>query len=264
MSDLLKIALVQSQIHWQNTAKNLKYLDNFLSSNNNSDLIVLPEMFNTGFSMNPQEIAMPDNGGEVLSWMKEKAQETHSALIGSVAVKIQDGFVNRLYFVTPEGNVSYYDKRHLFRMAGENEHYINGEEKCIVEYKGWRINLQICYDLRFPVWSRNSYHKGTYDYDVLIYVANWPQPRAQAWRSLLQARAIENLAYAVGVNRVGEDGNGFKYCGDSRVFNYLGDRLDQMQSDTQMVDVITLQKEDLIKFRKKFPTGLDADKFELF
>ena len=263
MPNELNIVLVQSDIIWQNTSENLHHLDKLLSSIRDSDLIILPEMFNTGFSMNPEQISMPTNGGEVVEWMKGKAKKFNAAVMGSVAVKEGKGFYNRLYFVQPSGEVTFYNKRHLFRMAGENAQFVNGNKRLIVEYKGWKICPQICYDLRFPVFSRNTYKNNEYDYDLLIYVANWPEVRSAAWTSLLQARAIENLAYSVGVNRVGEDGNSFKYSGDSRCFNYSGERLDGMNSRKEMIQIVELNKEALIKFRKKFPTGLDADDFQI-
>ena len=263
MPNELNIALVQSDIIWQNTSENFHHLDKLLSSVKDSNLIILPEMFNTGFSMNPEQISMPENGGEVVEWMIRKAKDSSAAIIGSVAVKEKEGFYNRLYFVQPNGEITFYNKRHLFRMAGENAQFLNGEDRLIVEYKGWKICPQICYDLRFPVFSRNTYKENAYDYDVLIYVANWPEARSLAWRRLLQARSIENLCYTVGVNRVGEDGNSFKYSGDSRCFNYSGERLDEIDSKQEMIQLIKLDKEALIKFRKKFPTGLDADDFQI-
>lgn len=263
MADSLNISLVQFDIFWQNTSKNLSHLSNLLDQISETDLIVLPEMFNTGFSMSPSENAMPDTGGEVLEWMKRKSSQLSSAIVGSFAVKGKEGFFNRLYFVQPNGETSFYNKRHLFRMAGENDQFVNGTERVIVDYKGWKICPQICYDLRFPVFSRNTYTENNYDYDLLLYVANWPQARSTAWRVLLQARSIENLCYAVGVNRVGEDGNSFQYLGDSRCFNFLGEQLNINSSNSEFVETISISKEDLIKFRKKFPTGLDADRFEL-
>lgn len=263
MSNTLNITLVQSNIIWQDTRQNLNHLDDLLQKVDNSDLIILPEMFNSGFSMNPKETAMPSNGGKVLEWMKITASKLGAALVGSFAVESNEAYYNRLYFVKPGGEVDYYDKRHLFRMAGEKDHFLNGDNRLIVDYKDWKICPLICYDLRFPVWSRNTYKNHVYAYDLLLYVANWPKPRAKAWQSLLQARSIENLCYTVGVNRVGVDGNEMEYTGDSRLFNYLGDRLDDFNEGKEEVKTITIYKDELLKFRKKFPTGLDADDFQL-
>lgn len=263
MTDYLNISLIQSDIIWQDTQANLEHLDGLIKATLQSDIIVLPEMFNTGFSMNPEQVAMPEDGGQVLEWMKSKSIKLNSAIVGSVAVKEGEGYYNRLYFVEPSGDISIYNKRHLFRMAGENNHFINGEERIIIEYKGWKICPQVCYDLRFPVWSRNTYNNNQYDYDVLLYVANWPAVRSDAWTSLLKARAIENLSYTIGVNRVGQDGNKINYSGNSRCFNFLGERIDSSNLDEEEVLSVSIEKEPLLKFRKKFPTGLDADKFEL-
>lgn len=263
MQSRLNIALVQSDLVWQNTQKNLSVFEDLFQSISKTDLIVLPEMFNSGFSMHPESFAEVESGGKVVEWMKRMAVKHSSALIGSVAVKWKDKFLNRLFFVDSNGSIQTYDKRHLFRMAGENKGFEAGHNKLIVTCKGWKICPLVCYDLRFPVWSRNQYTDGVYDYDLLIYVANWPSVRTDAWQTLLKARAIENLSYTVGVNRVGEDENGFAYSGDSRCFSFTGERLENIESNKISITQIELDKDDLNSFRRKFPTGLDADTFKI-
>ena len=187
----------------------------------------------------------------------------NAAIIGSIVVKEGENFYNRLFWVEPEREYQFYDKKHLFRMAGEHKYYSEGKERLIIKYKGFKICPMICYDLRFPVWSRNIDKDNHPVYDCLIYVANWPKPRTDAWVSLLKARAIENQAYVIGVNRVGVDGNGVKYSGESRVFDPKGNRLDQFSSDQEQVGVISLDKKELVDFRNKFPVSLDADRYKI-
>ncbi|MFN3901247.1 MAG: amidohydrolase, partial [Alishewanella aestuarii] len=213
----LRVAMLQTELVWQDTAANLQALSQQLAAAPAADLLVLPEMFASGFSMDSAGIAEREPG-PALSWLKQQAAHYQSAIAGSLAVRTADGhYVNRLYFVTPDGAVQSYDKRHLFRMAGEHQAYAAGQQRVIVNWQGWRILLQVCYDLRFPVFSRNLG-----DYDAIIYVANWPAPRSRAWWLLLQARAIENQAYVFGCNRVGQDANGLNYRGDSLIVDYLG------------------------------------------
>jgi predicted amidohydrolase len=219
-------------------------------------VVVLPEMFATGFSMS--ETGAEIGKGPALQWMQVQANRLGALVIGSLKVKQQSSFYNRLYAVHPDGSYSSYDKRHLFRMGGEHEFYQSGDQQVIVFYKGWNIVLFICYDLRFPVWSRNV----SMAYDAAIYVANWPVPRANAWRTLLQARAIENLAYVVGVNRVGTDANELAYSGDSLLVDFKGDLLLDLKSADQIL-TSELSLDSLAEFRAKFPAHLDADSFSL-
>ena len=219
----MRIAIVQYDIIWESPEGNLEKLSEILRSINKVDLIVLPEMFSTGFSMSSVRISEP-GGGKAFHWMKSISNEIGSVLVGSLAVEENGAYFNRLFWV--DGNkVQSYDKRHLFRMAGEHENYKEGKSRLIVEYKGWKFCPQICYDLRFPVWSRNRWEDGKAEYDCSIYIANWPAVRSAPWVALLQARSIENQAYVIGVNRVGKDGNGIEYSGHSRVFDPRGKEL---------------------------------------
>lgn len=252
----MKIAALQTPLYWQDRDANLAHFDSLLSSVSEADLIVLPEMFTTGFSMAPEQIAEPAKG-PTLDWLRTIARQRGVAITGSVAVRDQGKHYNRLYWVSPEGEC-HYDKRHLFRMAGEHKHYSAGSERKIVEYRGFRICLQVCYDLRFPVFCRNRN-----DYDLLIFVANWPASRRHAWSSLLTARAIENQSFVVGVNRVGEDGNGIEYSGDSVILDFLGQPLAQTKPHTPAILEAEISLADVQTFREKFPAMLDADDFEL-
>ncbi|MEE2025526.1 amidohydrolase [Alkalimonas mucilaginosa] len=252
----VKVAAVQCRLHWQDPKANRQQLAGQIAALSGQDLIVLPEMFTTGFSMDSAAVAEPA-GGESLNWLKQQAALSGAALCGSVAVTEQGRYYNRLYFVTPEGQYFQYDKKHLFRMAGEHDAYQAGTDRVIVPWRGLRFCLQICYDLRFPVFSRNRN-----DYDVLIYVANWPAPRRLAWRTLLAARAIENQCYVIGCNRIGSDGNGVEYSGDSLLLDYLGQSLVD-GADRAAVLAAELDGAALQQFKDKFPAYLDADGFEL-
>lgn len=255
MSQNLKTTIIQSSLHWQDREANLlMFEEKIMSIKEETDLIVLPEMFTTGFTMEVE--ANAENGDYTLSKMIEWSLIKNAAICGSVIVKENDNFYNRLYFVKPDGSYHQYDKRHLFRMAGEDEHYSAGNEKIIIDYKGWKICPLICYDLRFPVWSRNVNNA----YDILIYVANWPAPRSSAWRTLLKARAAENLAYCIGVNRVGKDDNGMDYCGNSATIDFKGDCLFENENK-EIIHTEKLDKEALNSYREKFPAHLDADSF---
>lgn len=257
MSDLtlLQVAVLQTALVWQDAAANRRQLAQQLQQIS-ADLIVLPEMFSSGFSMQSDVIAEPE--GETLAWLKQQAAQCGAALCGSVATRTERGCVNRCYFVTPQGSVSYYDKKHLFRMAGEHQAYVAGEQRVVVQYRGWRLLLQVCYDLRFPVFSRNRN-----DYDVALYVANWPAARAHAWRTLLQARAIENQAFVLGSNRVGTDGNGVDYSGDSLIVDYRGQPVAELATATAGVLHAGLDYAQLMQYRQQFPAHLDADPFQL-
>lgn len=259
MSDIarpLNVALLQTALAWQNPQANRQQLAEQISRIEDVDIIVLPEMFTTGFSMQSQDIAEPE--GDTLNWLKHLAQQIGAALVGSVATLTDKGCVNRCYFVTPEGQVTAYDKKHLFRMAGEHQAYVAGDQRVVVSWRGWRLLLQVCYDLRFPVFSRNCQ-----DYDVALYVANWPAARRHAWRTLLQARAIENQAFVLGCNRVGTDGNAVQYSGDSLIIDYLGQVVAEKAVAQPAVLRATLDYAQLKQYRQQFPAHMDADAFVL-
>ncbi len=256
MSKSIKIALVQSPIIWEKPSQNREFFSLKIKSvSEDVDLIVLPEMFTSGFTMSPER--MDENEGVItVKWMQEKAKEQNAAITGSI-VETENGYhYNRLYFVEPNGNISKYDKRHTFTLAGENEKYEAGKDHLIVEYKGFKICPMICYDLRFPVWSRN-----TFDYDILMFVANWPKPRVGAWDTLLKARAIENMCYCIGVNRVGVDEKGLEYVGHSAVYDVLGKQL--VYSAEEEILETTINKEHLIEIRNKLRFLEDRDQFKL-
>ena len=252
----LSVTLIQCELAWEQPADNRQQIGNIIGGLDEiPDLIVLPEMFTTGFSMNALANAEKP-GGATEQWLRELAQRHDCALTGSIAVEAGEGVYNRMLFSTPEG-VQHYDKRHLFRMAGEHKRYRAGQHRVVVTWRGWRILLQVCYDLRFPVWSRNLG-----DYDMLLYVANWPGRRRSAWQALLRARAIENLSYVLGVNRVGSDGNGVNYSGDSVALDFLGNPLNN-EHGGDSVETVVLDRALLEDFRESFPAHLDADGFEL-
>jgi omega-amidase len=252
----LKVSLVQRQLAWEQPADNRRQIsDTIAALPATSDLIVLPEMFTTGFSMNALANA-EEPGGQTGQWMQELATRHDCAVTGSIAVRIGEAVYNRMLFVTP-GNSYHYDKRHLFRMAGEHKRYAAGNDRVIVPWRGWRILLQVCYDLRFPVFSRN---RG--DYDLALYVANWPSTRATHWRQLLIGRAIENLACVVGVNRIGSDANGLDYSGDSLAVAADGELLVDMM-EREAVETVCFDADKLGRYRAKFPFAADADDFVL-
>ena len=260
----LNITLIQTHLHWQNVGANLAMLEEKLwQIDGRTDLIVLPEMFNTGFSMETKKLAEPMNF-TTLKWMKQMAAQMKAVITGSFIVKENDQYYNRLVWMQPNGEFSMYDKRHLFRMANEHDYFSPGRERLIVDLQGWKICPMICYDLRFPVWSRNlaGQKAGSMDFDVLVYVANWPAARVNAWDTLLQARAMENLCYTVGVNRIMEDGNGIAYNGHSQVNTPKGERPCFLE-DGEVIKSISLSHNALSKFREKFPAYLDADQFKL-
>jgi len=257
MSDI-KITLIQTALYWEDPNKNLDMFTAYLTGIMDSpDLIVLPEMFNTGFSMAAEKLAESMEGRSI-SWLAAAAAEQNCPVVTSLIIKETDGYFNRLIWMRQDGSYACYDKRHLFRMAGETRFFKAGKQRQIIELKGWRFCPQICYDLRFPVWSRN---RG--DYDCLIYVANWPALRSFAWKSLLPARAIENQAYVIGVNRVGQDGHGVEFSGDSAVFDPQGRKISRIEPDQQTVATVTLDHLKLIDFREKFQVGLDQDDFDM-
>jgi omega-amidase len=254
----LKISLIQSPLHWESPDANMAMFEEKIwKIREQTDIIILPEMFTTGFTMHARELAEPMNY-KACKWMKQQAAQTKAVVTGSVIIKENGKYFNRLLWVEPDGQFFHYDKRHLFRMAEEDKTFFAGNKKLIREVKGWKIFPLICYDLRFPVWSRNVGN----EYDLLIYVANWPQARSTAWKTLLKARAIENLSYCVGLNRVGEDAKGISYSGDSQLINYKGEELFNA-ADEECIHTISLNYDELKAFREKFPADLDADKFEI-
>jgi omega-amidase len=256
----LRITLVQQSLAWQNPAANREHFDALLAPlTSNTDLIVLPEMFPTGFSMDVEKLHEPVNG-PTKGWLEAKARELNAAITGSLIVKDGDDYYNRLLWAAPTGEVFHYDKRHLFRMAKEHNHFTpGGSEALSVEWRGFKVCPLVCYDLRFPVYSRR---RPALEYDLLIYVASWPAARRQAWRALLKARAIENQAFVAGVNRIGQDGNGIGYSGDSVVHDYLGESLGELAGESA-VTTVELDGEALHAFRERFPAHLDADRFTL-
>jgi omega-amidase len=259
----LSIALIQSPLHWQQPdANRAMFEEKIWQLSPMVDVVILPEMFTTGFSMEAQQLAEPMNT-HTTRWMKQMAAQKGAVITGSFIINDGGKYFNRLLWVYPDGQVLAYNKRHLFRMAGEHQHYAAGSERIICEWKGWRICPLICYDLRFPVWSRN-FIAGTKDpaYDLLLYVANWPAARVNAWDALLTARAIENLAYVAGVNRTGSDGLGIAYNGHSAVVDGRGISLIDLQ-ETEQSKEVTLSASSLMQLREKFPAFLDADDFNL-
>ena len=257
----MDICILQRSLDWHHPAANRDGFQAMMEASEKSDLFILPETFTTGFSNDVEELA-EDMDGPSVEWMVDMAKAQKAAVCGSIIIRSEGGIYNRMIWARPDGDIEYSDKRHLFRMADEHLHYNAGQDRRVVEWMGWRILLLVCYDLRFPVWSRNRYAKGTYEYDLVIYVANWPSPRHSAWETLLRARAMENLSPAVGVNRIGTDGNGIKYLGGSTIIDHLGQhvtRLDDMEAAGRGVLDISAIRE----FRKRFPTGMDADEFSL-
>jgi len=268
----LAITTIQTNLHWEDKAANLQmFADKILSIKEKTEIIVLPEMFSTGFSVFPEKLAETMDG-DTVNWMKEIAAKKKAIVTGSLIIKeptnIPAGrqyYFNRLVWMLPNGQCGIYDKRHRFAFAGEDQHYTAGNKRLIASVNGWRINLQVCYDLRFPVWARQSVNPGNAEaseYDVLVYVANWPETRSTAWKTLLRARAIENQCYVVGVNRVGTDGNDKYFSGDSMVIDPLGEILYHRKDDEEICTT-TLNKEHLQTVREKFPFWKDADKFEI-
>lgn len=252
----MKITLVQSRPEWMAPERNRSALTAVLRSAGPADLFILPEMFATGFCVEPCGVAEPE-GGPTLQWMARVAAERNAALVGSVAVECGGRFYNRLYLVEPDGEVHAYDKRHLFGYGGEQRYFTAGGRRVVVPFRGVRILLQVCYDLRFPVWARN---RG--DYDLAVYVACWPASRREAWKILLQARAVENQCYVAGVNRVGDDPR-CTYAGDSRVIDPYGKVLAACAEGGADCVSVTIDREALERFRKKFPVLDDADAFTL-
>jgi omega-amidase len=259
----LKVTLIQSTLHWEDKASNLSMLENKIAGfKERTHLVILPEMFSTGFSMNPEQLA-ENMEGHTIAWMKKTANDNKVILTGSMIAEEGGNYYNRLVWMLPNGNYGIYDKRHLFAFAEEDSHYTSGTKRLVASVNGWKVNLLVCYDLRFPVWARQQFDEnGSFEYDVLVYVANWPERRNTAWKSLLQARAIENQCYVIGVNRVGKDENDIYYSGDSMVIDPLGEILYQKAHEEDVATVI-LDRDHLEAVRKKFPFWRDADNFDI-
>ena len=274
----LTITTIQTDLKWEDKAANLRSLEEkIISIPGNTEIVVLPEMFSTGFSMRPQALAERMDG-PTLAWMRSVAARRRVILTGSVIIEEEGSFFNRLIWMLPNGEYGYYDKRHRFAYAGENEQYTAGHKRLVTSVKGWKILPLVCYDLRFPVWSRQTPAPtddeaglpvappppgdSALEYDVLLYVANWPERRSLAWKTLLQARAIENQSYVVGVNRVGNDGNNIYHSGDTMIIGPLGEILYHGEAKEELF-TLTLRKETLLEVRQRFPFWRDADKFSI-
>jgi omega-amidase len=258
MKDQLKIALIQSNLVWENPKQNRKnFKEKIKDITKPVDLIILPEMFTTGFTMNALECAETMNGKTVL-WLQKRAANKNAAIMGSLIIEEDGEFYNRLLFVHPNGHIDIYDKKHTFTLVGEDKVYTSGSQKLIVDYKGFKICPLVCYDLRFPVWARN-----VEDYDVLIYVANWPKPRIIAWDALLKARAIENMCYCVGVNRVGEDHQENEYSGKSAVYDILGNSISSIKPNKEQTEIVILERNHINFYRNKLKFLNDKDRFTL-
>jgi len=259
----LTVSLIQGDTRWLDSEANQRYYrERVLSLETKSDLIVLPETFLSGFTNDVLHASSPMDGAG-LTWLASLAAEARAVVAGSLVVVDAGKYYNRLLWMRPDGHLNYYDKRHLFRMSGEHQHYTAGSALPVFQVKGWKILPQVCYDLRFPAWSRNRANQGAQvgmEYDLVVYVANWPAARRHAWRTLLRARAIENLSYCIGVNRVGTDGNGLAYSGDSAVIDPLGEALVELGAVEENVTV-TLDPDVLLKHRERFPAWMDADHF---
>lgn len=266
----LKITIIQSNLYWENIDQNLDMFSQKISSiKEKTDLIILPEMFTTGFTMNAKTCA-EDPMGKTMQWLRAKASEKNCVITGSMIIKdkapsasektLGEAFYNRLIWMQPDGTSEHYNKRHLFRLADEEKTYSTGNKKIVMEINGWKICPLICYDLRFPVWSRRTKQE---DYDLLLYVANWPERRIHAWKQLLIARSIENQSYVAGVNRVGNDGNGMNHPGFSSVIDFKGEQLSKSIPGDEFVETVSLDKEVLLDFRKHFPFDRDADEFRI-
>lgn len=253
----MKTALIQSPLYWEDPKQNRDYFEKKMQTvTEDSDLIVLPEMFTSGFTMRPENVAETMQG-ETITWLKVMAKTKNAAITGSLVIMEKGKFYNRMVFVFPSGEIQFYDKKHLFTLAGEEKVYTSGVQKIMVDYLGWKICLQVCYDLRFPVFSRNSE-----DYDLLIYVASWPKIRINAWDALLKARAIENMAYAIGVNRIGQDHSGYEYTGHSQVVDFLGNYI---VAPVELESILygELHKQKMLQTREKLGFLNDRDAFEI-
>ena len=263
MSDSLKCTLIQTELLWEDIEGNLNLLSSQIKEMEEpTDLIILPEMFTTGFSMTPGDLA-EDMNGQTVEWMKHIAEKSNATIMGSCIIKDGDHYFNRFISVGVDGIVSFYDKKHLFTLAGEDEEYSSGNTRLVLEINGWKISPFICYDLRFPVWARSRKNDiSAYEYDLLIYVANWPAPRINAWDTLLKARAIENQTYCIGVNRLGKDGNNLEYPGHSIICDFAGNLVDDLKS-ANVIKTISLKRAPMEEFRNRFPFQSDGDDFKI-
>jgi predicted amidohydrolase len=257
MSDSLLVSLIQTNLIWENPSANRLYFESVIKKIKSTHLILLPEMFTTGFTMNTKLAETMQ--GETVNWMKKLAKSKKAVIAGTIIIKEKLKYYNRFIWVSPTGEIFTYDKRHLFSMANENKYYTAGAEKIIIHYKGWKICPLICYDLRFPIWSRNTNN----EYDLLLYTANWPKPRVNAWSKLLEARAIENQCYVIGVNRVGKDGLKKEYTGKSAAIDAKGYKINKSNSRFTTIETVKLNLKELKDFRKKFPLVNDADSFTI-
>lgn len=266
MSDIVNITLVQADLIWEDEVANLKKFDHLLSQiHPQTDIVILPEMFATGFTMNVKKFNKPV-GNQPFEWLKKKSAELNKIIVGSLLTEAEGKYYNRMYWMRPDATFEYYDKRHLFQMGDEDKVMTAGNRKVFVAYKNRRFQLQICYDLRFPVWVKNNYDKktGQYDYDAIIYVANWPETRKQAYTTLLKARAIENQSFVIWVNRVGVDAKNIAYSGDSQVLDPHGNSLIQATSSKEEIISLTIDFSVVDKLRNAFNAGQDWDRFKFF
>ncbi|PWG06056.1 amidohydrolase [Polaribacter aquimarinus] len=257
MQNELNVVGIQADLAWEDSEKNITFFEHQINLLKNVDLVILPEMFTTGFTMHPEKVAEKMNGKSV-SWMKKMTQKHSFAICGSLVIAENNNYYNRFVFVHPSGKIETYDKRHSFTLAGEDKVYNSGTHKLIVTYKGWKICPLICYDLRFPVWARNREN-----YDLLIYMANWPVARIKAWDTLLKARAIENMTYVIGVNRTGKDANNYEYSGNSLIVDYLGEEVSSLENNKIGIIKAILNKPQQNKIREKLGFLNDKDVFKI-
>lgn len=258
----LTVSTIQTNLFWEDKKSNLQQLEEKINSLfQKTEVVILPEMFTTGFSMNPSVLAEPMDG-PAIEWMRRLSMQNRVILTGSLIIEEGGKYYNRLVWMMPNGEHGHYDKRHLFAFSGEDKEFSSGNKRLITSVKGWKLNMLVCYDLRFPVWARQSSPGKQYEYDVLVYVANWPERRSHAWKTLLCARAIENQCYVIGVNRVGRDGNDIYYSGNSLVIDPMGEVLYHM-ADEEDIFTITLEKDRLEEVRSKYPFLKDADDFRI-
>ncbi|MGE5383769.1 MAG: amidohydrolase [Omnitrophica WOR_2 bacterium] len=259
----INITIVQAPLVWADKQANLKHFTSVLAKlGHSTDLVVLPEMFATGFVTLPEEVN-ENMDGLVMNWMKDSAAKLNSVITGSIAINENGSYYNRLIWMRPDGSYEQYDKRHLFRMGNEHLHFSQGKKQLVVELKGWKIKPLVCYDLRFPVWSKNRLLNDVYEYDLLVYVANWPARRSFVWETLLAARAMENQVYCVGVNRIGKDGRGIPHKGGSVILDYKGKLITGCADDEAETLTRTLDYGALESYRESFKVALDWDTFEI-
>jgi predicted amidohydrolase len=259
----LTMTLIQPDLVWEDKHSNLQKFDDFFQKiDRKTDLVVLPEMFNTGFIIDQRSLA-EDMNGPTVAWMAKQSATLKSVITGSLVILENGNYFNRLVWMQPDGNFKTYDKRHLFHPGNEHEQFSQGKEKLVVDLFGWKICPLVCYDLRFPVWSKNTWKNGTYEYDILLYMANWPAARSYAYRQLLIARALENQCYVVAVNRVGIDGKGTNHQGDSTIIDFKGKHLLEIAPDEEGMETLTLSYDQLVDFRKGFTVGMDWDGFDI-